>query len=207
MSSENIENFSRNLSKALSENHDSWSQTYEEEVTSAHYQAPELLVETALTLLDSGEILDLGCGTGLVAEAVQRRNKQTRILIDGCDISEAMLELAEKKNIYRSLTCCDIFSMPYDESSYDMLIAAGMFVSNEDHRQSGAANAQALPGAIKLLKLGGFCVFSVSERVWETDSEDYESVIQFLPVKLVQQRKQPYHDAIPSMLNIVLQRQ
>lgn len=87
-----------------------------------------------------------------------------------------------------------------------MVIAAGMFVGNEDHRQSGAANAQALPGAIKLLKPDGFCVFSVSKRVWETDSDDYESVIQSLPVKLMQQQKQIYHDAIPTMFNIVLQK-
>jgi hypothetical protein len=46
----------------------------------------------------------------------------------------------------------------------------------------------------------------VSARVWESDSKDYEAAIAQLPVRLIQKLEQPYHDAIPAMLNIVLQK-
>jgi len=199
--------FLNNLVRSLSEqsSHDSWALTYEEEVAAVNYQAPEYLAATALEFQPTGNYLDLGCGTGLVAEVLLRRQKED-LSIDGCDRSEAMLEVARQKNIYRSLTCCNISDMPYADSTYDVAISAGVFVSNEDYRKSGSANAQALPSAIRVLKPSGYCIFSVSERVWESDREDYETAIAGLPVKLIQKLEQPYHDAIPTMLNIVLQK-
>ncbi len=163
------------------------------------------MAQTALKLKASGKYLDVGCGTGLVGEAIIRRQKKN-LYIDGCDISEEMLKLAEQKGIYRSLTCCDVFEVPYANSSYDLVISAGVFASNEDNQKSGFANSQALPGVIRVLKPSGYCVFSVSARVWESDSRDYERVISQLPVNLIQKLEQPYHDAIPKMFNIVLQK-
>jgi|GEM_PF-3092359 len=199
--------FLKNLEKSLSEknSHDSWALTYEEEVAAVNYQAPELLAETALKFKASGHYLDIGCGTGLVGAAIMRR-KQEGIYIDGCDLSEPMLKIATQKNIYRSLTCCDVFDMPYADSVYDLAIAAGVFMGNKDRRKSGSANSQALPGAIRVLKPSGYCILSVSARVWKSDGRAYENIIAQLPVNLIQKLEQPYHDAIPKMFNIVLQK-
>ncbi|NEP86483.1 MAG: class I SAM-dependent methyltransferase [Okeania sp. SIO2C2] len=207
MEQEKHQKFLKHLEKALSEKHShgSWALTYEEEVAAVNYQAPELLTETALKLKASGNYLDVGCGTGLVGEVIIRRQKEN-LYIDGCDISQEMLKVAEQKGIYRMLTCCNIFEMPYPDSSYDIVISAGVFVSNEDNRKSGSANSQALPTIIRVLKPSGYCVFSVSARVWESDSRDYERVISQLPANLIQKLEQPYHDAIPKMFNIVLQK-
>ncbi|NES05737.1 MAG: class I SAM-dependent methyltransferase [Okeania sp. SIO2F4] len=174
MEQEKHQKFIKNLEKALSEkdSHNSWALTYEEEVAAVNYQAPELLTQRALKLKASGKYLDVGCGTGLVGEAIIRPQKEN-LYIDGCDISEEMLKVAEQKGIYRSLTCCDVFEIPYANSSYDIVISAGVFASNEDNQKSGFANSQALPGVIRVLKPSGYCVFSVSARVWESDSRDY----------------------------------
>ena len=200
--------FFKNLAKSASEehSHDSWAITYEEEVGAVHYQAPELLAQTALELTDSGLFLDLGCGTGLVGEAIMNCQKET-VKIDGSDLSPAMLELAKQKGIYRLLTCCNVFDLPYGDATYDLVISAGVFAGNEDYRKAGCANSQALSSAIRVLKPSGYFVFSVSSRVWETDGKDYEAVISQLPVNLLQKLEQPYHDAIPTMFNIVLQKQ
>jgi predicted TPR repeat methyltransferase len=199
--------FLSNLRKSVSEkhSHETWAQTYEEEVAVVNYRAPELLAETALKLRPFGEYLDIGCGTGLVGEAIVR-HKRKDVRFDCCDLSEAMLNIARRKNIYRSLTCCNIFDMVYPDVTYDVVISAGVFASNEDHLKAGYANAKALSGAIRVLKVSGYCVFSVSARVWESDSSDYEAAIAQLPVRLIQKLEQPYHDAIPAMLNIVLQK-
>ncbi|NEP78567.1 MAG: class I SAM-dependent methyltransferase [Okeania sp. SIO3C4] len=207
MTQEKQEKFLKNLEKSISEKHShgSWALTYEEEVAAVNYQAPELLAQTALEFRDSGNYLDIGCGTGLVGEAIMRCQKEN-LYIDGCDLSEEMLKVAKQKSIYRSLTCCDVFEMPYADYSYDVVISAGVFASNEDHQKSGFASSQALPSAIRVLKPFGYCVFSVSARVWESDSRYYEAIISQLPVNLIQKLEQPYHDAIPTMFNIVLQK-
>jgi predicted TPR repeat methyltransferase len=199
--------FIQNLEKSLSEqnSHDLWAQTYEADVAAVNYQAPELLATTALELKTSGQYLDIGCGTGLVGEAIMKNQKE-HIDIDGCDLSVPMLDIARRKGVYRELKCCNVFDMPYADASYDMVISVGVFMGNEDHLKSGSANAQALPGVIRVLKSSGLCVISVSQRVWETDSGEYKAMISQLPVNLLHKIKQPYHDAIPTMFNIVLQK-
>ena len=44
------------------------------------------------------EILDLGCGTGLVVEHLYKLGYKN---VDGIDISEEMLKLSEAKGVYR----------------------------------------------------------------------------------------------------------
>lgn len=209
MKQQKQQKFLKNLEKSLSEenSHDSWALTYEEEVSAVNYQAPELLAETALDLKAYGSYLDIGCGTGLVGQAIMsRKNGKEALCIDGCDLSEAMLKIAKQKGIYRSLTCCDVFDMPYADSTYDIVISAGVFLGSEDNRKSGSASSQALPSAIRVLKPSGYCILSVSSRVWKSDGKKYEEVISRLPVNLIQKLEQPYHDAIPTMFNIVLQK-
>ncbi|AFY38164.1 Methyltransferase type 11 [[Leptolyngbya] sp. PCC 7376] len=201
------QNFTQNLRQSLSTkgSYDSWAATYDEGVQSANYQAPELLASTALSLIDKGAYLDIGCGTGLVGEAIFLRH-HGELEIDGCDFSEEMLKIAESKGIYKSLVCCDVFDMPYSNSKYDVVIAAGVFAGDEDYRRAGDPNSQALGDVIRIIKPMGYCIFSVSERVWKTDSKSYERAIADLPVRIIQMLKQPYHNEIPTMFNIVLQK-
>ena len=46
-----------------------------------------------------GEIIDLGCGTGLIGQALKKRRNR----LTGVDISSAMLEQAGKKGVYDKL--------------------------------------------------------------------------------------------------------
>ena len=70
-------------------------------------------------------LLDLGCGTGLVAQALAELGF---VHIEGFDASANMLEQARSKNVYRALIQGDIrASDALKSGSYDAAIAVGVF--------------------------------------------------------------------------------
>ena len=70
-----------------------------------------------------GPVLDVGCGTGLVAEALNDVE-----IIDGVDISGDMIAVAEKKSVYRKIYRQDLTAgkgpLPVD---YAGVVSAGTF--------------------------------------------------------------------------------
>ena len=71
-------------------------------------------------------LLDLGCGTGLVGDALRLP------IMDGVDIAPQMIRLARERNLYRHLAVGDLVAT-LDESSllagpYDLVTAADVFV-------------------------------------------------------------------------------
>jgi predicted TPR repeat methyltransferase len=71
------------------------------------------------------DILDAGCGTGLVGVLV--RDLANRL--DGIDMSSAMLEKAREKNIYDHTYLADLFSFMADHSnSYDAVACAATLI-------------------------------------------------------------------------------
>jgi predicted TPR repeat methyltransferase len=98
------------------------------------------------------DVLDLGCGTGLVGAALAH---QARHLV-GVDLSAAMLAQAQARSLYQRLERCELLSMMQDEppASYDVIAAADVFiyVGNLD----GVVRE-----ANRLLRRGGLFAFSV----------------------------------------------
>ena len=80
----------------------------------------------AMQPLPEGPILDIGCGTGLVAAEIRRLIPDA--VLDGIDISPEMLEASRTKGLYRSLIQADLtgdFShLPKD---YGVIVSAGTF--------------------------------------------------------------------------------
>jgi predicted TPR repeat methyltransferase len=71
------------------------------------------------------DILDAGCGTGLVGVLV--RDLANRL--DGIDMSSAMLEKAREKNIYDHTYLCDLLSFMADHSNtYDAILCAATLI-------------------------------------------------------------------------------
>ena len=71
------------------------------------------------------DILDAGCGTGLVGVLV--RDLANRL--DGIDMSSAMLEKAREKNIYDHTYLCDLLSFMADHSNtYDAIVSAATLI-------------------------------------------------------------------------------
>ena len=94
------------------------------------YEAPEKLVAlvtgNATPPPEKWNVLDLGCGTGLVGLAIA---PFARHLV-GVDLSSKMLEKAQARQLYHRLERLDLLTMMRSEatSSYDVIILADVFI-------------------------------------------------------------------------------
>lgn len=94
------------------------------------YEVPRRLAELLERLAPAPEsgwdILDLGCGTGLVGESFQRVSRS----LVGVDLSGAMLEQANKRKVYSRLEKADIVEHLRKEAAaqHDLVIAADVFI-------------------------------------------------------------------------------
>lgn len=97
------------------------------------------------------EILDAGCGTGLVGARIKHRAAR----LDGIDMSAAMLAQAEKKTLYDNLYRGDLVSlMAGRESRYDAIASAATLIHFGELRPAFEAAATAL-------RDGGLFVFTL----------------------------------------------
>jgi SAM-dependent methyltransferase len=101
-----------------------WAPTYDESFGQAWgYVAPrEIAAILKAEIAASAMILDIGCGTGLVAESLRE------LTVDGLDITPEMLEVAREKGLYRSLIRDDLTrALDIPDASYDAVISCGTF--------------------------------------------------------------------------------
>jgi len=118
--------------------YDQISQTYDAFVQSANYQSPQavaqLLRDLALrddnTALQTGAILDAGCGTGLLGLELARHGFEN---ILGFDVSPNMLKQAEAKAVYAELVRADLLgSLPWADEYFNAVICIGVFSRFEE---------------------------------------------------------------------------
>lgn len=156
------ENFSGTLFDAYAERFDS-------HLTQAlHYTAPTLLKAALAAACDNAvrafrfdTVLDLGCGTGLMGEAV----RQEAGLLAGCDVSPRMIERARAKlrsdggPLYDKLAVAGLtaFLSSRPDASADLVLAADVFVYLGELRPAFAQTA-------RVLKRGGLFAFTVQSH-------------------------------------------
>jgi len=108
--------------------YEAWAADYENDLVAgygynAHLLSAQALAEACANR--NARVLDLGCGTGLVGQALTEHGFNN---IDGFDASEKMLEQARPKGIYRQLMIGDIRAPnALTADSYDAAIAVGVF--------------------------------------------------------------------------------
>ena len=94
------------------------------------YEIPKkivvLITQHATLPGEKWNVLDLGCGTGLVGSAIAPFARQ----LTGVDLSTKMLHMARARNLYQRLEHQDLLVMMQHEkaSSYDVIIAADVFI-------------------------------------------------------------------------------
>jgi predicted TPR repeat methyltransferase len=109
-------------------------------------------------------VLDIGCGTGLCGALIAPQAD----ILDGVDISAAMLEEARKRHVYRELIHADVGEfLASTTSQWDLILAADVFIYVGDL-------AGILRSARRILAAGGCLAFTV-----EPASEGKD--IQLLP--------------------------
>lgn len=119
------------------------------------YRGPELLFEAIRPqlphMLRPLDVLDLGCGTGLVAEVFAGYVDA----MDGIDLSPRMIGRARAKGLYRNLVAGDITDMPDGiAAEYSLVIAADVLNYLGDL-------APALRAARARMRTGALMVFSL----------------------------------------------
>lgn len=140
-----------------------WAENYDHDTCDEMgYVAPAIAANALIDHIEvQGEILDAGCGTGLVAEQLKSRNELT---IDGIDLSPGMLKQARQKNLYRRLREADLSGpLAIEDNRYDAVISVGVFTS-------GHVGPEALLELTRVAKPGAPIVVTVHEQVWEKDA-------------------------------------
>ena len=96
---------------------DKFALMYDERMKQIGYNVLNKIKE--LNLSFEGNVLDLGCGTGLAAETLKSKNSRWT----GVDISENMLKTAKDKKLYETLHQSDIEQFLKDNSkTYDTVL-------------------------------------------------------------------------------------
>ena len=142
--------------------YDEWAETYEHDTTEGMgYAAPVHAAERLSRLLADrprAEVLDAGCGTGLVGAALAGHGLE---VIDGIDLSSAMLDQARAKGVYRNLDKADLTQrLSADDGSYDAVICVGTLTE-------GHVGPEALDELVRVARPGAPVVATVLDRIWE----------------------------------------
>ncbi|XP_077168014.1 methyltransferase-like protein 27 [Paroedura picta] len=132
--------------------YDGWAPDYEQDVTMLQYQAPRL----AASCLASGFqgsvadalVLDVACGTGLVAQELQAKGFRC---FHGLDGSQGMLDHARRKGLYQELKQCMLGqeALPAASGFYDAVLIVGAL-------SEGQVPTSVIPELLRVTKPGGF---------------------------------------------------
>ena len=147
----------------------SWAATYDKEVQKNGYATPKRIANALKDVVtdQSDFILDYGCGTGLSGFALQAVGFEN---INGLDVSQEMVSLAEKKSIYKNLKVFDPFTeIPVQPDQYKIITAIGVI-------GVGAAPLQVFDSLFTLLPQNGLFAFSFNDHTLNDPS--YEKKVE-----------------------------
>jgi SAM-dependent methyltransferase len=125
-----------------------WAESYDESFGRAWgYIAPREIAGILKEQVAPGAgILDIGAGTGLVAESL------TGHTVDALDITPEMLEVARGKGLYRNLMLGDLTKvLEIADDSYDAVISCGTFTH-------GHVGPECFPELLRITRTGALFV-------------------------------------------------
>ena len=136
----------------------SWADTYDLDfIDEMQYELHFHVANAFVSNGGRGLILDVGAGTGALAEALLNKAKFT---IEATDISKEMLEVAKSKNVYKGSFLSDLTKkIPVGDDHYNGVVSSGTFTH-------GHVGPNAIHELIRITKPGGLIVISVNEKHW-----------------------------------------
>lgn len=105
----------------------------------------------------NSNIIDVGCGTGLVGKAL---NKEGFSNFDGIDISQEMLNIAKDQGYKKLIKASLNQKLPIKENAYEIAFCVGVFTHNH-------VKSDRLDELIRIVKQNGLICFTVNEEVYE----------------------------------------
>ena len=160
-------NFYKNLNLREEKNdekikfvYEEWAQNYDSDNDHllGTVSQPQCVKLVAKELEDkNAEMIDIGCGTGLVGEHLKAFGFKN---FDGIDISEKMLEIANTRG-YRKLLLGSLNKdLPIYKNTYDVTFCVGVFTH-------GHVKSDRVSELLRITKPGGLICFTVNEGVYE----------------------------------------
>ncbi|MEC4818649.1 MAG: class I SAM-dependent methyltransferase [Scytonema sp. PMC 1069.18] len=151
--------------RKLEQYYDTWSGDYDTDVSNEDYSGPKFIADYLAKILENDinqdmNILDAGCGTGLVGIALAQKGFRS---IHGFDLSYRMVEKAEQTGVYTSLEGgCDMTCTieAYQDNQYEVTVCCGVFTS-------GHVYPNALEELIRITKPEGLLLISTRKSYYE----------------------------------------
>ena len=135
-----------------------WAETYDNDfIEDMQYKLHFSVAEEFVLNGGKGLILDVGAGTGALAQALLQKGKFS---IEATDISEEMLKVAESKKVYERSFLSDLTEeIPMENDIYDGVVSSGTFTH-------GHVGPSAMVELVRVTKPGGLVTISVNEKHW-----------------------------------------
>ena len=138
-----------------------WAETYDQTMLDGlSYSSPRRIATLAAVTeaRRDARILDVGCGTGLLASYLRAHGFNR---VDGLDYSAPMLAVAKREGRIDQAFLCDLNErLELEAECYDMLASTGTFTH-------GHVEAGCLPELLKLLVPGGRLICTVHRDIWD----------------------------------------
>lgn len=144
----------------LAERYDQWAQDYDLDLECDFgYVGPVRAAEIfAKHVPVEANVLDAGCGTGLVGEALYKLGYRN---LSAIDLSNGMLKQAKEKKIYLELRQMVLGEhLDFESNSFDAVISVGVLTV-------GHAPASSLDELVRVTKIGGHVVFTLRPDIYE----------------------------------------
>lgn len=135
-----------------------WAANYDTGfATEMQYLLPAHVAAAFMGAQGQGPVLDVGAGTGLLAEALRQMGFADPI--DAADFSAPMLERAAEKRIYAGLFQADITQPLTLPRRYGGIVSSGTFTA-------GHVGPEALSNLLSIARPQAQFALSINRRVW-----------------------------------------
>lgn len=134
---------------------DAFADCFDEVLEGLEYHTPELIAKKVSNYYKGGNILDLGCGTGLCGFELSKLIPVDQL--DGVDLSEKMIKKAQDRRLYHTLDQADI-SVYQKQNKYSMIVSADVLTYLGDLKD-------VFKCVFENLISGGYFIFSVSKGI------------------------------------------
>lgn len=155
--------YSYKSSDDLKNYYNDWAKEYDKYTQDVNYVLAHHVAKIASDFMpdETVNVLDIGCGTGIVGEKLFTYKPKS--LIDGVDLSIEMINIAKLKIGYNNFYCQDLtLENKYIKEKYEFIISAGTFTL-------GHLGAKQLVESIDYLKINGQAIFSVKGDHYENE--------------------------------------
>ncbi|MCM2560747.1 methyltransferase domain-containing protein [Lutimaribacter sp. EGI FJ00015] len=147
--------------QAVQAYYDDWAENYDSTLSDWNYRAPQDACDLLVPHLPEGaRILDVGCGTGLMGDALRARGDY---VLDGVDISGRSLAVAVQRGSYAELVQHDLqqLPLPFGDDAVDAAVSVGVLTYVD-------AAEPLMRDLCRIVCGGGAIAFTQRDDLWAT---------------------------------------